>query len=140
MLKKRRPAESLPSSPTYQPVGFLNKNLTDARESLHQAYLKLSDHEHKDIADTIISIDIVQQKICLLSLSKANEPWARHRFQGKKMTTSFKVNQSQAEPQPQPQAQPQRTTQTKLSAFKEEVKDKFDKILSLLGQGLVLNP
>ena len=129
MLKKRRPAESLPSSPTYQPVGFLNKNLTDARESLHQAYLKLSDHKHEDIADAILSIDIVRQKIGLPSLGKANEPWARHRFQGKKMATSFKVNQPQAEPQPQPQG----ITQTKLGAFKEEVKDKFDKILSLLG-------
>ena len=52
------------------------------------------------------------------------------------MATSFKVNQPQAEPQPQPQG----ITQTKLGAFKEEVKDKFDKILSLLGQGSVLNP
>ena len=59
MLKKRRPAESLPGSPTRQPVNFLDKNLTDARESLHQAYLKLSDHEHEDIADAILSIDIV---------------------------------------------------------------------------------
>ena len=54
------------------------------------------------------------------------------------MATSFKVNQPQAEPQPQPQ--PQGTTQTELGAFKEEVKDKFDKILSLLGQGSVSNP
>ena len=52
MLKKRRPAESLPGLPTQQPVNFLNKNLTDARESLYQTYLKLSDYEHKNIVMT----------------------------------------------------------------------------------------
>ena len=60
MLKKRRPAESLPGLFTHQFVNFLNKNLTDARESLYQAYLKLSDHEHENITDAILFIDIVQ--------------------------------------------------------------------------------